>query len=309
MLIFIFNLAQNTFFSCYNEEMKKDTIQRHTKIANDIIYYIYKYIDTNINLDELSENLGISKFHLHRIFKNEFGKNVYESIKSIRLQKAASLLLTNKHSTITQIAKMCGYSSQTAFSKVFKEKFAMTPKEWRNGAYESYVRTILSDSASAANSTAEFSSLKPDIVKMPQMICYYIRHQGYDRSIKETWQKLHTWTLCNDITEFMQIGLHHDNPTIIPLNECQYIACIVLEKELKDASLPTLTIPKGVYAKFDFSGKYGDVLKFMNWVYFEWLLSSGYETTTNPSYAVYHKNHFLSDDERFELSYYIPIKL
>ncbi len=289
--------------------MKKDTIQKHTKIANDIIYYIYKYIDTNINLDELSENLGISKFHLHRIFKNEFGKNVYESIKSIRLQKAASLLLTNKHSTITQIAKMCGYSSQTAFSKVFKEKFAMTPKEWRNGAYETYVQTILSDSASASNSTAEFSSLKPDIVKMPQMICYYIRHQGYDRSIKQSWQKLHTWTLCNDITEFTQIGLHHDNPTIIPLGECQYIACIVLEKELKDASLPTLTIPKGVYAKFDLRGKYGDVLKFMNWVYFEWLLSSGYETTTNPSYAIYHKNHFLSDDEKFELSYYIPIKL
>lgn len=289
--------------------MKKDTIQKHSKIANDIIYYIYKYIDTDINLNELSQNIGISKFHLHRVFKNEFNKNIYESIKSIRLQKAASLLLTNKHSTITQIAKMCGYSSQTAFSKVFKDKFAMTPKEWRNGAYESYVQTILSDSTSASNSTADFSSLKPSIVKMPQMICYYIRHQGYDRSIKEAWQKLQTWTLCNDITEFTQIGLHHDNPTIIPLNECQYIAGIVLEKELEHASLPTLTIPKGVYAKFDFSGEYGDVLKFMNWVYFEWLLSSGYETTTNPSYAIYHKNHFLSDDEKFELSYYIPIRL
>ncbi|MBU0632482.1 GyrI-like domain-containing protein [bacterium] len=287
--------------------MKKDTIQKHTKIANDIIYYIYKYIDTDINLDELSENLHVSKYHLHRVFKNEFGKNVYESIKSIRLQKAASLLLTNKNSTITQIAKMCGYSSQTAFSKVFKDKFFMTPKEWRNGGYNTYVETILTKSQSASSSTADFSSLKPTILKMPQMNCYYIRHKGYDRSIKETWQKLQTWTLCNNITEFTQIGLHHDNPTIIPLDECQYIACVVLKKELKNTSLPTLTIPKGVYAKFDFSGKYGDVLKFMHWVYFNWLVSSGYETTTNPSYAIYHKNHFLSDDEEFSLSYYIPI--
>ncbi len=289
--------------------MKKDTIQQHTKIANDIIYYIYKYIDTHINLDELSEDLGVSKFHMHRIFKNEFGKNVYESIKSIRLQKASSLLLTNKNSTITQIAKMCGYSSQTSFSKVFKEKFLMTPKEWRSGGYNSYADTILTKSESASNSTADFSSLVPTILKMPQMRAYYIRHQGYDRSIKETWQKLQTWTLCNNVAEFTQIGLHHDNPTIIPLNECQYIACVVLEKEMKNATLPTLLIPDGVYAKFDFSGKYGDVLKFMNWVYFEWLIKSGYETTTNPSYAIYHKNHFLSDDERFELSYYIPIRL
>ncbi len=289
--------------------MKKETLQEHTKIANDIIYYVYKYIDTNINLDELSQNLSVSKFHMHRIFKNEFGKNVYESIKSIRLQKAASLLLTNKNSTITQIAKMCGYSSQTSFAKVFKEKFLMTPKEWKSGGYNSYVETILTKSQSASSSTAEFSSLKPTILKMPQMRVYYIRHRGYDRSIKEAWQKLQTWTLCNDITNFTQIGLHHDNPTIIPLNECQYIACVSVEKELKDATLPTLLIPEGVYAKFDFQGKYGDVLKFMNWVYFEWLIQSGYETTTNPSYAIYHKNHFLSDDEEFDLSYYIPIKL
>lgn len=289
--------------------MKKDTIQQHTKIANDMIYYIYKYIDTNISLDDLSKELHVSKFHMHRIFKKEFGKNVYETIRSIRLQKAASLLLTNKNSTITQIAKMCGYSSQTSFTKVFKEKFLMTPKAWRNNGYTSYIKNILKRSSSAAKSTADFSSLKPTIVKMPEMQIYYIRHQGYDRSIKETWQKLQTWVLSNELYHFTQIGLHHDNPTIIPLNKCQYIAGIALDEKLENPTLPTLNIPQGVYAKFDFSGVYGDVLQFMNWVYFDWLIQSGYETTTNPSYAIYHKNHFLSEDERFELSYYIPIKL
>ena len=38
-----------------------------------------------------------------------------ETIKSIRLQKASNLLLTNIHSTISQIANQCGYSSQTSF--------------------------------------------------------------------------------------------------------------------------------------------------------------------------------------------------
>ncbi|MDD3592244.1 MAG: GyrI-like domain-containing protein [Sulfurovum sp.] len=289
--------------------MKKDTIQQHTKIANDIIYYIYKYIDTDISLDELSRELHVSKFHMHRIFKKEFGRNVYETIRSIRLQKAASLLLTNKNSTITQIAKMCGYASQTSFTKVFKEKFLMTPKEWRNNGYTSYIKNILKRSSSAARSTADFSSLKPTIVKMPEMQVYYIRHQGYDRSIKETWQKLQTWVLSNELHNVIQIGMHHDNPTIIPLNECQYIACIALDEKPENPTLPSLNIPQGVYAKFDFGGQYGDVLRFMNWVYFDWLIQSGYETTTNPSYAIYHKNHFLSEDERFELSYYIPIKL
>lgn len=289
--------------------MKKETINRHTKIANEIMSYVYQYVDTDINLDELSEDLGVSKFHMHRLFKNEFGKNIYESIKSIRLQKASSLLLTNKHSTITEVAKMCGYGSHGAFIKAYKEKFGMTPSAWRNEGYKKYVESILKESPSANSSCADFSSLRPNIVKMQEIKAYYIRHRGYDRSIHKSWQKLQAFTLCNEINSYKQIGLHHDNPTITPLSECSYVAAISMQEEVKDATLPTFVIPSGVYARFDFSGKYGDVLRFMNWVYFEWLVDSGYETTTNPSYAIYHKNHFLSEDGKFSLSYYIPIRL
>ena len=72
--------------------MKKETLQKRTKIANDIMYYIYTHIETNIDIEEISIDLGVSKFHMHRIFKEAFGKNIYESIKSIRLQKASNLL-------------------------------------------------------------------------------------------------------------------------------------------------------------------------------------------------------------------------
>src|SRR5574344_940015 len=270
--------------------MKKSTYEKRAKIANDVMNYIYKYIDTNINIDELSLQLNISKFHLHRVFKEEFGKNIYESIKSIRLEKAANLLITNKFSTITDISNMTGYSSQTSFLRAFKQRFSMTPKEWKNGGYKEY-----------SNKT---------IVKIPQMRGYYIRHKGYDKSIKKTWAKLQTWIYTNDIKSYKQMALHHDNPIITPLEDCQYIAIAVLDEneELKDLSLPTLDIPKGIYAKFSLSGKYGDVIKLIQWVYHVWLIDSGYETTTNPSYTIYEKNHFLSLDGEFILDFYLPIK-
>lgn len=287
--------------------MKKNTLEKHNKIANDILYYIYKYIDTNINIDELSSNLQISKFHMHRLFKEEFGENIYETIKSIRLQKASNLLLTNKNSTMTDIAKMCGYSSQGAFIRVFKKKFNITPKQWRQGEYKNFTNKILTTSPTASSATVDFSNLTPKIVQMAKMRAYYIRHKGYNKSIKHTWQKLQTWLLCNHITEYKQLGLHHDNPTITPLSECRYNACIIVENEIPNATIPSLIVPSGVYARFDFEGRYGDILRFMNWVYFEWLLQSGYETTTNPPYAIYDKNHFLEDDEKFKVSYFIPI--
>ncbi len=288
--------------------MKKDTYEKRAKIANDVMNYIYKFIDTNINIDELSMELNISKFHLHRIFKDEFGKNIYESIKSIRLQKASNLLITNKYSTITNIAQMTGYSSQTSFLRAFKERFEMTPKEWKNGGYKEYSNKIV-EKFSTNSQIIDFSRIEPIIVKMPEMKGYYIRHKGYDKSIKKTWQKLQTWIYTNDIKEYKQMALHHDNPIITPLEECQYIAIVCFENdELQNITLPSLIIPKGIYAKFSLSGKYGDVIKLIQWAYHTWLIQSGYETTTNPSFTVYHKNHFLSDDGLFDLDFYLPIR-
>ena len=288
--------------------MKKSTYEKRAKIANDVMNYVYKYIDTNINIDDLCIELNVSKFHLHRIFKDEFGKNIYESIKSIRLQKASNLLITNKYSTITDISKMTGYSSQTSFLRAFKQRFNMTPKEWKNGGYKEYSNKIV-QKITNQNDNNNFFDITPTIVKMPEIKGYYIRHQGYDRSIKQTWQKLQTWIYTNDIKEYKQMALHHDNPIITPLEECQYIAIVSLENdELKDVTLPCLIIPKGIYAKFSLSGKYGDVIKLIQWVYHYWLIDSGYETTTNPSYTIYHKNHFLSLDEEFVLDYYVPIR-
>ncbi len=290
--------------------MKRDTIDRHTQIANDIMYHIYTHIDTQINLDDLSRDLGVSKFHMHRIFKDVFESNIYESIKSIRLQKASNLLLTNRYATISEVAALCGYSSHSSFIKSFKERFGMTPKAWRNGGYLEYSHEILKQSKKAMASTADFSGMEPVIVKMPPMKSRYIRHLGYGSGIRQTWQKLYAWALGNNLKNYRQIALFHDNPTITPLESCQYIACLVTEdgKAPEGDRLPTFQISGGVYARFDLEGFQGDKLKFIHWVYHEWLPGSEYETTTKPSYAVYRKNNFLSEDNRFDLSFYVSIK-
>ena len=159
-------------------------------------------------------------------------------------------------------------------------------------------------------SKASFSMKSPKIVKMPAMKGYYIRNRGYNVNIKQTWQKLQVWTLSNEIKNYKQIALFHDNPTITPLNDCQYIACIVTDEEqkIKNNRLPDFYIADGIYARFDLKGKHGDVLKFIHWVYHEWLLKTEFETTTKPSYAQYKKNNFLDDDNEFELSFYVSIK-
>ncbi|WP_418640881.1 AraC family transcriptional regulator [Sulfurimonas sp. ST-27] len=290
--------------------MKRETLNKKTQISNDILFYIYTHIDTDINMDELAHQFNISKVYMHKIYKEIFGRNIYESIKSIRLQKASSLLLTNKYSTITQIAALCGYSSQTSFIRVFKERFSMTPTAWKKGGHKEYSQTILAESKKAIASNANYNNIEATIVNMPQIEVYYMRHNGYNDQIKQTWQKVQTWTYSNNIKDYEHIALFHDNPTVTHLEECQYVACIKVNDKSKIdyERLPKLNIAKGVYAKFDITGADGDFLHFLYWVYTEWLPNSEYETTTQPPYAIYKKNKYLSDDNHFDLSFYLSIK-
>ena len=286
---------------------KKETSLEHSKICNDLLNYINENIQTDINIDTLSMEFSVSKFHLHRIFKEQMGKNIYETIKDIRLQKASNLLITNKYSTITQVASMCGYASQTSFIRAFKQRFNQTPKQWRNGGYKIYSNMILGTSKTASLAKVDFSHLQAKIVKTKPLKAYYIRQKGYNKKAKQTWQKLQAWIYTNDLKYYEQIGIYHDNPIITPLDDCHYVACVVTKEKLTNTSLPSFTIPPIVCAVFEVEGKYGDILNLIQWVYHNWLPNSGYETNTIPSYTVFQKNHFLEDDERFKVKYYVPI--
>ncbi|MFA6192802.1 MAG: AraC family transcriptional regulator [Sulfurimonas sp.] len=291
--------------------MNKETKEQRSSVVNDVLHYIYTYIDTNLNVAELSALKGLSSHHLHRIFKEETEKNIYESIKSIRLQKAASLLLTNKYASISEIASMCGYSSQTSFIKAFKSRFETTPGGWRGGAYLVYSQMILSSSQSTDTSKREFTGLIPKIVKTKSIKVAYIRHKGYNRSIKNAWNRLYAWCIENRIPKnARQIGLYHDNPTITPLEECAYIAAVELIDETAFyGNTAYLEIPSSLCAVFEIKGKYGEIPNFMQYVYHIWLPNSGFEAKTEPPYAIYKKNHFLNESEEFELEFYLPIKI
>ena len=290
---------------------KKSTNNLHRQIANDAMNYIYKYIETDINIDELALSFNISKFHFHKLFKEQMGSNIYATIKSIRLQKASNLLITNKTSTITEIANMCGYSSQTSFIRAFKLRFNQTPKVWRNGGYKEYSSEILKDSKLRLFTLDEFPDIKVKVVKTKSQKAYYIRQKGYNGDeIRAIWQKMMAWVYTNNISEYKQIGIYHDNPVITPHEECLYIAVIVPlnDADISNTNLPHFEIPEALYATFDLKGHYGDMLRLVQWAYHEWLPQSGFETTTNPSFAEFRQNHFCEESGEFDATYYLPIR-
>ena len=101
--------------------------------ADAICYKIMNYIDTHIctisSLEELSDAIGYNYSYLSDLFKETTGNTVSSYYRGRRLELAMEMLREGRMS-ITEIAERLGYSSLYAFSRAFKEKFGVSPKQY-----------------------------------------------------------------------------------------------------------------------------------------------------------------------------------
>ncbi len=91
-------------------------------------------IDRNIadldNISQIAENEGISEVKLQQGFQIIFNSTVHEYIQSRRLETAMQLLLKTDKS-ISEIVYAIGLNSRSHFSKIFKERYGVPPKDVR----------------------------------------------------------------------------------------------------------------------------------------------------------------------------------
>ena len=101
------------------------------EVVKEVLDYIEKNLEKEINLDNISKNIGYSKFYLNRIFTTHTGITMYKYLQNRRLTVAAEKLVkTNK--PIIQIAYEAGYDTQQSFSFAFKQIYLYPPKIYRD---------------------------------------------------------------------------------------------------------------------------------------------------------------------------------
>lgn len=103
----------------------------YRKIEDKIRAYLDEhYMDKDISLLKLSEELGYSYKYLSNIFKDIFGKKFTEYINGMRLEEAKRLL-EQTDITVSQAADRVGYLSDGTFIKAFKKRYGVTPSKLR----------------------------------------------------------------------------------------------------------------------------------------------------------------------------------
>lgn len=102
-------------------------------IEYESITAILRYIQGNYNnltLSEAARFFNYSEAHLSRMVKKFTGQNFSGIIKTIKIQKATTLLL-EKSKTISEVVEEIGYADNSHFYKIFKQHYGMTPVQYK----------------------------------------------------------------------------------------------------------------------------------------------------------------------------------
>ena len=126
-------LKELQIYSPKNPVLKKENV--HPDVVHAIKFLMQNPECTPILAQAYAQiilafDLGISKYVLSRMFAKTFHCNFSKYLNGVRLNYAVGAL-ENTQDTITNICLECGFESQRTFNRVFKERYKITPREYR----------------------------------------------------------------------------------------------------------------------------------------------------------------------------------
>ena len=121
-------LDMMAFYTNYMANLDKSRV--FSKPVVMCLDYIYEHLNHPIRVEELAGEVGLSPSYLSTIFKKEMGVSISEYIMGRRIKAACNMLQFSGYS-YAEIADELAFSSQSHFTKVFREHTGYTPKAYR----------------------------------------------------------------------------------------------------------------------------------------------------------------------------------
>ena len=113
----------------YMDKMETGGSKYDSELTAAVLSYINEHY-RNGTLSELSEQMGYDVYWLSREIRRRTGHTYKELLQEKRMQQAI-YLLTNSKIPVTDIIESVGYDNTSYFYRKFREKYGMSPKEYR----------------------------------------------------------------------------------------------------------------------------------------------------------------------------------
>ena len=109
---------------------KADEASEQNRHVTAAVRYMYKHLHENLKLQDIADELKLSKSYINAAFKKYTGRAPVDFFINLKMQEACKLLKsTNLY--IVDIGQRLGYNDPYYFSRIFKKMVGVSPKEYR----------------------------------------------------------------------------------------------------------------------------------------------------------------------------------
>ena len=307
---------------------KIETEQRREASVVNALNYVWHHPEKTLNLEALSKECGVSKFHFHRLFREYQGETLNEHVTRKRLEFAANHLIMLPHMNVAQLANNLGFSSAANFSKAFKRYFGVTPREWRNpdrircvseGIINSkhgkvinpklhYSHYQFGDNQTRQKRLSTLDELISFVRLEQQTLMYQTVVNGMDLSVSlSMWNKVMEWAASHvDDWQTKLFSLWYDNSYVCPQKFMRHDAAILVPNTFEvPRTFMSQTLDAGIYATGVLQGSHEELCATGLDIYMLWFAHKRLIPDLRPYYVNYLNN--IEEDEFYKIRFYIKI--
>ncbi len=282
--------------------MKNITYNDYVQRINKVVAYINNHLDETLDLKKLANEVALSDFHFHRIFKALKGEAIGGYITRLRLEATARLLRYTAL-TIEEIAFNIGYETTASLSKAFKKQYDISPTEYRTNK-DTYImkKEIINP---------DLALKAPKIVILEPKNLIYVALTGaygsldYGKAYEQLWAVIKAQKLFTKGIE--SICISYDDPKITEGSLQRSDVCLAIHKPATpQEEVSCKTLAGGKYAVFFYQGSYENLSQVYDTVV-RWVIDHEYTLREEPFFEKYLNDARRTPKEKLKTEIYIPI--
>ena len=267
-----------------------------------VLDHVHANLDGDLSLDELADVAALSRFHFHRVFRAVMGETLAQTVRRIRLHRAAAILVQTDRA-IPEVAAACGYPQPGSFARAFSDHFGQTPAAYRRlGALRLPV-----DPRVRRKDTP-----MPDVEirSCPSIRLAALEHRGPYPSVSVTFEKLGATLgpagLFPQVEAMVMVCF--DDPSQVPEDELRSLAAAIVPADL-DLPAPLIehVIPAGPAAVMIHKGPYSGLKAAYDALYCDWLPGSGRTPGAHASWEKYLNSPQDTAPDELLTEIYVPL--
>lgn len=112
-------------------EEKKQNLKKKNQRLQRIVSYVDDNFDSQIRLEDIALQEGLSPTHFSHLFSSSFGITFQEYVNTKRMEQCIRLM-QNEEKTLLEISYEGGFSDPKYMNRMFLKTFGCTPKEFRS---------------------------------------------------------------------------------------------------------------------------------------------------------------------------------